>query len=112
MSELESCKEKPVVGLMDIFYEHSCGAIDSRDCNAMKHLILAEIRRSNAPSWVAQELEEKLSCWGCWSSMGGRAAAIRISCMGSDISGIDADCTHAAGGLTDGKPPRDMRIVA
>ena len=61
--------KKPSVDLMDIIFEHTCGAQDERDCNAMKHLILAEIRQSNTPDWVAKELEKKLNCRGCWSVM-------------------------------------------
>ncbi len=31
----------------------------------MKHILLAEIRRSNAPDWVAEEVEKKLNCHSC-----------------------------------------------
>jgi len=44
-----------------------CGAVDRRECTMMKHIILAEIRRSNAPAWVAEELDKKLNCHGCKS---------------------------------------------
>ena len=37
---------------------HTCGAADDREANVLLHLILAEIRKSNAPSWVAEELEK------------------------------------------------------
>jgi len=37
----------------------SCGAMDRRECTMMKHILLAEIRRSNAPDWVAEEVEKK-----------------------------------------------------
>lgn len=43
----------------------SCGAVDLRDCSMMKHIILAEIRRSNAPAWVAEEVDRKLKCHSC-----------------------------------------------
>jgi len=43
----------------------SCGAVDLRDCSMMKHIILAEIRRSNAPAWVAEEVDKKLRCHSC-----------------------------------------------
>jgi hypothetical protein len=33
----------------------------------MKHIILAEIRKSNAPTWVAEELDKKLNCHDCKS---------------------------------------------
>jgi hypothetical protein len=36
-------------------------------------LILAEIRQSNAPAWVAEELEKKLDCRGCWNALAKRA---------------------------------------
>jgi hypothetical protein len=42
----------------------------------MKHLILAEIRKSNAPAWVAEELEKKLDCQGCWNAMAKRSARV------------------------------------
>jgi len=43
----------------------SCGAMDRRECTMMKHILLAEIRRSNAPDWVAEEVEKKLNCHSC-----------------------------------------------
>ena len=49
--------------------EASCGAMDRRECTMMKHIILAEIRRSNAPAWVAEEVERKLNCHSCRGSM-------------------------------------------
>jgi len=79
MCESDDIKKGPVVDLTGIFCEHSCGAVDTRECNAMKHLIIAEIRKSNAPSWVAQELEKKLSCRGCWNCSAGRPFAIHLS---------------------------------
>ncbi|MFZ2471837.1 MAG: hypothetical protein WAW52_07850 [Methanothrix sp.] len=66
-SEEES--EPQSIDLRDIFFEHTCDAEDERDCSIMKHLILAEIRRSNAPAWVAEELEKKLDCKGCWNAL-------------------------------------------
>ncbi|MFZ3147520.1 MAG: hypothetical protein WA137_00605 [Methanothrix sp.] len=71
---IEKESERPSVYLMGIFYEHTCDAEDERDCSIMKHLILAEIRRSNAPAWVAEELEKKLNCKGCWNALAKRAA--------------------------------------
>ena len=77
MSEIiEDEAKKPSIDLMGIIYEHTCGAQDERDCSIMKHLILAEIRRSNAPAWVAEELEKKLNCRGCWNALARRSAAV------------------------------------
>jgi|GEM_PF-6517113 len=45
--------------------EHTCGVIDDRESGALVHLILAEIRKSNAPAWVAEELEKKIGCQRC-----------------------------------------------
>ncbi len=53
-----------------ILFEHTCGAEDERDCTMMKHIIMAEIRKSNVPSWVSEELEKKLDCRGCWTVLG------------------------------------------
>jgi hypothetical protein len=76
---IEDEAEKPSIDLMGIFFEHTCGAQDERDCSIMKHLILAEIRKSNAPAWVAEELEKKLNCQGCWNVVARRSAAV---CLG------------------------------
>ena len=70
---IEEESEQPSIDLMGIFYEHTCDAQDERDCSIMKHLILAEIRQSNAPAWVAEELEKKLNCRGCWNALAKRA---------------------------------------
>ncbi|MCK9442551.1 MAG: hypothetical protein M0Q13_14170 [Methanothrix sp.] len=70
---IEEESEQPSIDLRVIFYEHTCDAEDERDCSIMKHLILAEIRRSNAPAWVAEELEKKLNCKGCWNALAKRA---------------------------------------
>jgi len=79
MSEFhENEAEKPSIDLMCILFEHACGAQDERDCNIMKHLILAEIRKSNAPAWVAEELEKKLNCQGCWNAMAKRSAGVYL----------------------------------
>jgi hypothetical protein len=51
---------------------HTCSALDERDCNIVKHLILAEINKSNAPAWVGEELEKKLNCPCRWNSLGRR----------------------------------------
>jgi hypothetical protein len=58
-----------------VFFEHTCGAQDERECTLMKHIIMAEIRKSNAPAWVSEELEKKLDCRGCWNALGRRPAA-------------------------------------
>ena len=96
MCEPGEDKKRQVGDLMAVFCEHTCGAIDARDCNAMKHMILAEIRKSNAPSWVAQELEKKLSCRGCWNAMVGRSALLHLCEMASD-SNAARDCPSLAG---------------
>ena len=70
---VEEESKKPSIDLIGIFYEHTCDAEDERDCSIMKHLILAEIRQSNAPAWVAEELEKKLDCRGCWNALAKRA---------------------------------------
>jgi len=70
---IEEGSEQYSIDLMSIYYEHTCDAQDERDCSIMKHLILAEIRRSNAPAWVAEELEKKLDCRGCWNALARRA---------------------------------------
>jgi hypothetical protein len=80
---IEGESEQPSIDLMDILFEHTCDAQDERDCSIMKHLILAEIRRSNAPSWVAVELEKKLDCKGCWNALA-RRAVIYPGSMASD----------------------------
>lgn len=71
------------IDLIEIFYEHTCDAEDDRDCSIMKHLILAEIRRSNAPAWVALELEKKLECLGCWNALAKRAV-VYPGCVARD----------------------------
>jgi hypothetical protein len=84
MAELiEKGSRKQSIDLMEIFYEHTCDAEDDRDCSIMKHLILAEIRRSNAPAWVAQELEKKLECLGCCNVLAKRAV-VYTGCMARD----------------------------
>ena len=70
---VEEESKKPSIDLIGILYEHTCDAEDERDCSIMKHLILAEIRQSNAPAWVAEELEKKLDCRGCWNALAKRA---------------------------------------
>ena len=67
-----------------ILFEHTCGAQDERDCSILKHLILAEVRKSNAPAWVAEELEKKLDCRGCWNAMARRSAAVYFGTMVPD----------------------------
>jgi hypothetical protein len=64
--------------------EHTCDAQDERDCSIMKHLILAEIRQSNAPAWVAEELEKKLDCRGCWNALARRSATVYLGTMVRD----------------------------
>jgi len=63
-----------------VFLEHTCGAQDERECTLMKHIIMAEIRKSNAPAWVSEELEKKLDCRGCWNALGRRPAARLFKC--------------------------------
>ncbi|MCJ7446030.1 MAG: hypothetical protein MUO26_16185 [Methanotrichaceae archaeon] len=46
--------------------EHNCGVADDRESSILMHQILAEIRKSNAPSWVAEELQKKFDCQRCW----------------------------------------------
>jgi hypothetical protein len=70
---IEEESEQMSIDLMGIFFEHTCDAEDERDCNIMTHLILAEIRESNAPAWVAEELEKKLNCRECWNALAKRA---------------------------------------
>ena len=54
------------------FFAHTCGAEDQRDCIMMKHIIMAEIHKSNVPSWVSEELEKKFECLSCKNSLGGK----------------------------------------
>jgi hypothetical protein len=90
MAELiEKGSGKQNIDLMEIFYEHTCDAEDDRDCSIMKHLILAEIRRSNAPAWVAQELEKKLECFGCCNALSKRAV-VYPGCMARDRFSADS----------------------
>jgi hypothetical protein len=63
-----------------VFLEHTCGAQDERECTLLKHIIMAEIRKSNAPAWVSEELEKKLDCRGCWNAQGRRPAARLSKC--------------------------------
>ncbi len=53
-------------GIKEIFSEHTCGVVDEREAKMLTHQILAEIRKSNAPGWVAEELEKKLRCYECY----------------------------------------------
>jgi hypothetical protein len=80
---IEEESEQLSIDFMGIFFEHTCDAEDERDCSIMKHLILAEIRRSNAPAWVAEELEKKLNCRGCWNALAKRAV-VYPGCMAQD----------------------------
>ena len=57
------------------FFTKPCGAVDERECSMMKHLVLAEMRRSNAPAWVAEELDKMLNCKACRNSVQKRIAA-------------------------------------
>ncbi|MGB4086494.1 hypothetical protein [Methanothrix sp.] len=52
-----------------VYFEHTCGAEDQRDCIMMKHIIMAELRKSNVPLWVSEELEKKFECLGCWDAL-------------------------------------------
>jgi hypothetical protein len=87
---IEEEAEKPSIDLMGIIYEHTCGAQDEQDCSIMKHLILAEIRRSNAPAWVAEELEKKLNCRGCGHAIARRSAAFYFGPMVPDRASAKA----------------------
>jgi len=49
--------------------DHSCGVVDDREASLLMHQILAEIRKSNAPIWVAEELERRLDCRRCWPAL-------------------------------------------
>jgi hypothetical protein len=70
------------IDLTGAFFEHTCGAQDERECSIMKHLILAEIRKSNAPAWVGEELEKKLNCRGCGHALARRHAFVCIRAAG------------------------------
>jgi len=69
---MSESKEKGTSGLKvdarSTLFTLSCGAVDERECSMMKHLILAETRRSNAPAWVAEELDKILNCPSCRGS--------------------------------------------
>ena len=52
----------------DIPGEHTCGAIDEREAGMLMHIIMAEIRKSDAPVWVNEELQKKFECNRCWDS--------------------------------------------
>ncbi len=65
MIELEEKGKSDSQTVQNDFFEHTCGAEDQRDCIMMKHIIMAEIRRSNVPAWVCEELEKKFECLGC-----------------------------------------------
>jgi hypothetical protein len=56
-------------GITDVFYEHTCGVVDEREARMLTHQILAEIRKSNAPDWVAEELAKKLECYECYRAL-------------------------------------------
>jgi len=69
MIELEEKGKSDSQTVQNDFFEHTCGAEDQRDCIMMKHIIMAEIRRSNVPAWVCEELEKKFECLGCWNDI-------------------------------------------
>jgi hypothetical protein len=46
----------------------SCGAVDQRQCSMVKRLVLAEIRKSNASAWVAEEVDTKFNSHWCRKS--------------------------------------------
>lgn len=60
----EELKE-PKSGMKYTPSEHACGAVDEREARMLMHQIMAEIRKSDAPAWVAEELEKKLDCQEC-----------------------------------------------
>jgi hypothetical protein len=69
MSEsTEKGTSKVKVAVRSTFLAQSCGAVDERECSMIKYLILAETRRSNAPAWVAEELDKMLNCLACRGS--------------------------------------------
>jgi hypothetical protein len=57
------------IGVKEMGELHTCSALDERECSIMKHLILAEISKSNVPDWVGEELERKLYCPGCRNAL-------------------------------------------
>jgi hypothetical protein len=59
----------------DIPDEHTCGAIDEREARMLMHIIMAEIRKSDAPVWVNEELQKKFECNRCWDSQKNLSAA-------------------------------------
>jgi hypothetical protein len=66
MSEsTEKRTSKLKVDARGALFAQPCGAVDERECSIMKHLILAETRKSNAPAWVAKELDKMLNCPAC-----------------------------------------------
>ena len=71
-------KSELKIGQKSDLFEHICGALDQRDCIMMKHIIMAEIRKSNVPLWVTEELEKKLECFGCWNALGKRQTIRRL----------------------------------
>ena len=66
MSESMERRMELKSSIAEIFYEHTCGVVDEREAKMLTHQILAEIRKSNAPDWVADELEKKLECYECY----------------------------------------------
>ena len=52
----------------DIPDDHTCGAIDEREARMLMHIIMAEIRKSDAPVWVNEELQKKFECNRCRDS--------------------------------------------
>lgn len=69
MSESMDKKMELRYGIKEVFYEHTCGVVDEREARMLMHQILAEIRKSNAPDWVAEELEKKLECYECYRAL-------------------------------------------
>jgi hypothetical protein len=64
---IEERSSKLKVNARSTSVTRSCGAVDGRECSMMKHQILAEMRKSDAPSWVAEELDKMLNCLACTS---------------------------------------------
>ena len=64
---IEERSSKLKVNARSTYVTQSCGAVDGRECSMMKHQILAEMRKSDAPSWVAEELDKMLNCLACTS---------------------------------------------
>ena len=68
MSERTEKEEELHFVKKGIHNEHTCGAVDEREARMLMHIIMAEIRKSDAPVWVNEELQKKFECNRCWDS--------------------------------------------